>query len=162
MAEAHASHAEYTRARAGDRKARRRAGKRLSRLRPGAEGALTLAAKIDSAIEEAATEPDYVMIAGGEDIRVLSGHDPKYLAVELAYRLLRICGAPSKRKRALSAVLPATTANGPWCKLAAILYGKSDQSLYRAVHAVSNRIKGRQLSTTKDTPREQNGRIVRI
>jgi hypothetical protein len=163
MAEAHADHDEYTRKRARDRDTRRRVAKKLDRLRPGAEGAVTLAVNIDSVIAEARKKTDYVMIAGDEGIRVLSGHDPKYLAAELAYQLLRICGAPSKRKgTALSAALPATTANGPWCKLAAILYGKSDQNLFRAVHTVSNRIKRALAGHKIDTPRRQNSRIVGI
>ena len=95
------------------------------------------------------------MWSEGEDrITILDRRNPKELAAELALQLLRIHGAPSKRKgrEEISAILPPTTRrrlemsppgsqvrDGVWCKLAAILYGDRKADLFRYVRKIAGK-----------------------
>jgi hypothetical protein len=99
----------------------------------------TLDPLLDRLIAEASREQ--VWTEGKDHITILSGSDPKEAAAWYAFKLLRIHGAPSKRKgrEDLSAILPPTTRNGAWCKLAAILYGDRKADLFQYVREIAKR-----------------------
>jgi hypothetical protein len=142
IAEQRAEHEEYDIKRKPVVRRQRRIIAGLRRARATAysiEAAPTLDPLIDRLIVEASREQ--VWTEGEDRITILSGRNPKELAVELAYQLLRIHGAPSNRKgrEELSAILPATTRKGAWYSLAAILYGDRKADLFQYVRKAAQK-----------------------
>jgi hypothetical protein len=99
----------------------------------------TLDPLLDRLIAEASVEQ--VWTEGEDHIAILSALNPKEAAAKYAFQLLRIHGAPSKRKgrEELSTILPPTTRDGAWCKLAAILYGDRKADLFQYVLKIAKR-----------------------
>jgi hypothetical protein len=98
----------------------------------------TLDPLIEHLIAETLREPILIKDKG---LAILNGPHPKEMAAERALKLLRIHGAPSKRKgrEKLSVILPATTRNKPWCRLAAILYGDPKADLFQYVRKIAKK-----------------------
>ena len=154
VAEQRAEHEEYNIKRKPVVAGQRRIAAALKRIRGtySTEAALTLDPLLDRLIAEASREQ--VWSEGEDRITILDRRNPKELAAELALQLLRIHGAPSKRKgrEEISAILPPTTRrrlemsppgsqvrDGVWCKLAAILYGDRKADLFRYVRKIAGK-----------------------
>jgi hypothetical protein len=139
VAEQRAEYEEYDIKRKSVVPGQRRIVAALLRIRYPREAAPTLDPLVDRLIAEASRKQ--VWSEGKDQITILSEDNPKELAAELGYQLLRIHGAPSKRKgrKELSTILPATTRDGAWCKLAAILYGDRKADLFQYVRKIAKK-----------------------
>lgn len=139
MAEQRAEYEEYDIKRKSVVLGQRRIVAVLRRVRYPREAAPTLDPLIDRLIAEASREQ--VWSECEDHITILSELNPKETAAEFALKLLRIHGAPSKRKsrEKLSAILPPTTRDGAWCKLAAILYGDRKADLFQYVRKIAEK-----------------------